>query len=159
MMATQDNAFIHALAREQNAWLCLIDILHHEEEALIQGDSDKLDSLNEPKLNQLQALGKYIHARNTSLAALGFEPNHQGMSAWVRQGAEEQITALWQHLCACELDAQSLNKRIGTLIEMRLTATRQALNVLLTCATDRGGIYSHDGMALGLTGGRALYAA
>lgn len=159
MIATQDNVFIHALAREQNAWLALIDILLHEEEALIQGNSDKLDSLNEPKLNQLRVLGKYIHARNTSLTALGFEPGHQGMSAWVKQGAKEEVIVLWQRLCECELDAQSLNKRIGTLIEMRLTATRQALNVLLTCTTDRGGLYSHDGMALGLTGGRALYAA
>jgi flagella synthesis protein FlgN len=158
-MAAQKNAFIHALVREQSTWLELIEVLHLEEVALLQGDSEKLESLNEPKLTLLQILGKHIHARNTSLTALAFEPSHSGMSAWVSACAEEQVTVLWHRLCEFELDAQSLNKRIGALIDMRLTTTRQALNVLFTCTADQGGLYSNDGMALGPASGRALYAA
>ena len=158
-MTAQHGAFVHALAREQNAWLALIDLLLQEETALIQGDSEQLTRLNEPKLDQLQTLAKHIRARNTSLAALGFESNHRGMSAWVRQCAGDRVAALWQRLCESELEAQNLNRRIGTLIDMRLTSTRQALNVLLTCATDRGGLYGRNGMAMGPAGGRPLSAA
>ena len=38
--------------------------------------------------------------------------------------------------------------RIGILIDLRLTATRQALNVLIQSATQQGGLYDQAGHAV-----------
>jgi flagella synthesis protein FlgN len=58
-----------------------------------------------------------------------------------------------------EQDAQAMNQRIGALIDLRLTSTRQALNVLVHSATSKGGLYDQAGLAVATHKGKPLTAA
>jgi flagella synthesis protein FlgN len=101
------------------------------------------------------------HAQNrhADLRAAGHTPDPAGMSAWLAQHKHPELLARWQQLNAMEREAQALNHRIGALIDMRLTATRQALNVLIHSATRQGGLYDQEGLAVAAHKGKPLTAA
>lgn len=152
-------AFIQELSREHSTWLSLIGLLEEEESALVRGDGDRLSAVNEPKLQRLQEISRFINARNAFLAANQFTPDHNGMADWVSHNDQGNAGTLWYQMCNYETRARNLNERIGILINMRLASTRQALNVLLAGAADQGSGYNHEGMALSPSGGRPLTSA
>lgn len=152
-------AFLQELSREHNTWLSLIALLEEEENALVRGDGDRLSALSEPKLQRLHDLTNYVKARNAFLVSNQFDPEHKGMAEWIAHHGRDNVDVLWNKLCDCETRARNLNERIGILINMRLGTTRQALNVLLANATEKGSGYTQEGMAIAPTGGRPLTSA
>jgi flagellar biosynthesis protein FlgN len=52
-----------------------------------------------------------------------------------------------------------MNQRIGALIDLRLSSTRQALNVLIHAATSQGGLYDESGFSVASRKGKPLTAA
>lgn len=149
-------AFIQELAREHAAWLDLIDLLSEEEGALMRGDTVKLATLCEPKLLRLQEITHFIQARKAFLVAQNFQADHDGMAAWLARNGKDEAASLWNRLRECETRARKLHERIAILLDMRMAATRQALNVLFTAVTGQGGGYNHEGMVVIPSGGRAL---
>jgi flagella synthesis protein FlgN len=147
------------LAVESAAWENLLTLLETEEQALVNGEADRLAQLNAAKLAQLNTLGNLARTRQKALLAAGFSADHAGMEGWLTQQAQPQLRARWQRLCAMELEAQAANQRIGTLIELRLASTRQALNVLIHAATRQGGLYDQAGQAVAARSGKPLTAA
>lgn len=152
-------AFLQQLALEHQAWLALLALLEEEESALVRGDGDKLAALGEPKLLRLQEITRFVQARNAFLAAGQYQPDHSGMAEWIARNGRDEAGKLWDTLCDCEARARKLHERIGILLNMRMSATRQALNVLLAAANGQGGGYSPDGMAVTPSGGRPLTSA
>lgn len=152
-------AFLQQLAHEHKAWLALLDLLEEEESALVRGDGDKLAALNEPKLLRLQEITRFVQARNSFLAVGQHQPDHGGMAEWIARNGRDEAGRLWQTLCECETRARRLHERIGILLNMHMSATRQALNVLLAAANGQGGGYNQDGMAVTPSGGRPLTSA
>lgn len=147
------------LAAESAAWQALLNVMTEEEQALVDGDADRLPSLNASKLAQLQTLNNMARTRHDALLAAGHTPDHAGMNAWLAQHDQAGQRDRWQHLCNLEQQAQALNQRIGTLINMRLSSTRQALNVLVHAATSQGGLYDQAGMSVATRNGKPLTAA
>lgn len=147
------------LAEESAAWQALLQTLQDEEQALIAGDADRLALLNAAKLTQLQNVSDHARNRHADLLAAGHTPDPAGMGAWLAQHKHPELLTRWQQLGAMEQEAQAMNQRIGSLIEMRLTSTRQALNVLIHSATSQGGLYDHDGLAVAAHKGKPLTAA
>ena len=147
------------LAVENAAWENLLTQLETEEQALVNGEADRLAQLNAAKLAQLNTLGNLARTRQKALLDAGFSASHAGMEGWLAQQAQPQLRARWQRLCAMELEAQAANQRIGTLIELRLASTRQALNVLIHAATRQGGLYDQAGQAVAARSGKPLTAA
>lgn len=136
------------LAIENAAWRHLLTLLEDEERALVDGDADRLAPLNAAKLSQLNTIGELARARHAALQAAGCTPNPAGMADWLTQSGEADHHVCWQQLCELEQQTQALNARIGTLIELRLASTRQALNVLIQSATQHGGLYDQAGQAV-----------
>lgn len=136
------------LAIEKAAWRTLLTLLEDEERALVDGDADRLAPLNASKLSQLNAIGELARARHAALQATGCTPDHAGMADWLARNGQSEHQLCWQQLCEMEQRAQALNARIGILIDLRLTATRQALNVLIQSATQQGGLYDQAGQAV-----------
>jgi flagella synthesis protein FlgN len=60
---------------------------------------------------------------------------------------------------SCVPPAIFLSSMAGALIELRLTSTRQALNVLVHSATSKGGLYDQAGLAVAAHKGKPLTAA
>ncbi|HUX30043.1 MAG TPA: flagellar protein FlgN [Thiobacillus sp.] len=154
-----NTALLARLKMENAAWQALLDVLQEEEKALIEGDADRLALLNTAKLTQLQTMSDHARSRLADLQAAGHPPDHAGMDAWLAQLGQPEARACWQQLHQMEQDAQAANQRIGTLIELRLTTTRQALNVLVHSATSQGGLYDQAGLAVAAHKGKPLAAA
>jgi len=150
---------ITQLAAENAAWQALLNLMTQEEQVLVDGEADRLEPLNTSKLAQLQTLSNLARARHDALLAAGHSANHEGMEAWLKQHGQPEHQTLWQQLCELEQQAQAINQRIGKLIEMRLTSTRQALNVLIHAATNQGGLYDQAGQAVSAHQGKPLTAA
>ncbi|WP_324780753.1 flagella synthesis protein FlgN [Thiobacillus sedimenti] len=157
--ASREPALGARLGMELAAWKALLNVLADEERALVAGDADRLPQLNASKLAQVQTLGNLVRARQDALRAAGHAADHTGMAAWLAQHGNAEHRAHWQELCGLEQEAQAMNQRIGTLIEMRLTATRQALNVLVHAATNRTGLYDQAGQSVATPRGKPLTAA
>jgi flagella synthesis protein FlgN len=158
--ASPDGSVLLARLKAENiAWQALLDVLQDEEQALIAGQADRVALLNTAKLAQLQCVSDHARGRHGELLAAGHTPNHAGMNAWLAQIGLPDLNTRWQRLCTMERDAQVMNQRIGSLIELRLAATRQALNVLVHSATHQGGLYDHAGLAVSAHKGKPLTAA
>jgi flagella synthesis protein FlgN len=153
------SALLARLKGEGAAWQALLQTLQDEEQALIAGDADRLTLLNPVKLTQLQNVSDHAQNRHADLRAAGHTPDPAGMGAWLAQHKHPELLACWQQLNTMEREAQALNQRIGALIDMRLTATRQALNVLIHSATSQGGLYDQEGLAVAAHKGKPLTAA
>jgi flagella synthesis protein FlgN len=147
------------LTAESAAWQALLNVMAEEEGALVDGDADRLAQLNASKLAQLQTLGNLARTRREELQAAGYAPDRSGMEAWLAQLGQPEARTRWQTLCEMEAQAQALNQRIGALIEMRLSSTRQALNVLIHAATNQTGLYDQDGLSVATRQGKPLTAA
>lgn len=157
--SARSHALIAQLTAEQAAWQALLNVLGEEERALVDGEADRLVPLNASKLSQLQTLGNLARARHDALLAAGHSADHAGMDAWLAQQGQPEHDARWRKLCDMEQQARATNQRIGTLIEMRLSATRQALNVLIHAATNQNGLYDQAGQSVAATKGKPLTAA
>ena len=158
--ASPDGSVLLARLKAENiAWQALLDVLQDEEQALIAGQADRVALLNTAKLAQLQCVSDHARGRHGELLAAGHTPNHAGMNAWLAQIGLPDLNTRWPRLCTMERDAQVMNQRIGSLIELRLAATRQALNVLVHSATHQGGLYDHAGLAVSAHKGKPLTAA
>ncbi len=144
---------------ENAAWQALLKTLGEEERALVDGEADLLAQLNTAKLTQLQALSNLSRTRHGQLTAAGHTPDHAGMATWLAQHNQTEYLPRWRQLCEMEQQAQSLNQRIGTLIDLRLASTRQALNVLIHAATSQGGLYDQAGQSVGQGNGKRVITA
>ena len=144
---------------ESTAWQALLKVLGEEEQALVAGEADNLAQLNASKLAQLQTLGNLAQARHAGLVAAGHTPDHPGMALWLAKHGQSEQHTRWRQLCEMEEQAQAMNQRIGTLIDLRLASTRQALNVLMQAATSQSGLYDQAGQSVGAGNGKPIIAA
>lgn len=152
-------ALLARMKVENAAWQALLQVMQEEERALVDGDADRLALLNTAKLTQMQTVSDHARSRHADLLAAGHTPDHLGMDAWLAQHGQPEQRARWQRLREMEQAAQAMNQRIGALIELRLTSTRQALNVLVHSATSQGGLYDQAGLAVAAHKGKPLTAA
>ena len=152
-------ASIAKLPAENTAWQALLEVLAQEEHALVEGEADLLPKLSASKMAQLRTLSNLAHARHDDLLSAGLPADYSGMQTWLsHQGSPEQ-RMLWESLRTMELQAQAMNQRIGVLIELRLSSTRQALNVLVQAAKNQGGLYDQAGCSVATRNGKPLTAA
>jgi len=158
-MSPNESPLIRQLAAESAAWDALLKVLNEEERALIDGEADRLPKLNASKLECLHATGDLARARLNTLRDLVLSPDSTGMEAWLAQHGMPAVQADWQKLRAMEEQAQAINQRIGKLIDMRLGATRQALNVLLQAAAGQAGLYDQAGQSVAARPSKPLTAA
>ena len=143
---------------ELSAFRDFVQVLHTEQEALIQGDIDRLIELARLKSEKVLLLSQFAERRNRYLAANGRNPEQQGsMDKWLQQhGGESPHTAeAWEQLLEQAKIAQQINQVNGSLIEIKLRFNQQALTLLQTAANQTG-IYGPDGQTHASGLGRPL---
>lgn len=156
-MPHADSTRQNALDAEIGAWQALLDILRDEEQALVRGDADRVAQITPIKLAQVDSIGSHIRARQTALAAAGHPASAAGMAAWI--GKDPAQGARLRQLGELEAATQAANQRVGALVDMRLGAARQAMNVLVHAATRGNGLYDESGQAVAPRSGKPLSAA
>lgn len=145
------------LDEEIGAWQALLDILREEEQALVSGDAERVARITPIKLTQVDAVGTLVRDRQRALSAAGQPADNTGMANLL--GNDDAGKARWQRLGELEAAAQAANQRVGTLLDMRLGAARQALNVIVHAATRSNGLYDESGQAVAAHSGKPLSAA
>lgn len=156
-MPRADSTRPNELDDEIGAWQAFLEILRDEEQALVNGDAERVAQITPIKLAQVDSIGAHIRARQAALSAAGHPVTAAGMAAWI--GNDPAQSARLRRLDELEAAAQAANQRIGALVDMRLGAARQAMNVLIHAATRGNGMYDESGQAVATRSGKPLSAA
>ena len=157
-MVGEASEFIANLLVEHRTFDEFVELLQTEQEALQQGDVDRLVALAQLKSNIVVTLAQIEDQRNRKLAAAGFRPDPVGMGTWLKQHAVDFPSAekTWTELLSKARQAQMLNQANGIMIEQKLRHNQQAL-AILQAAANQASTYGPDGHThAGKHGGRPL---
>jgi len=141
-----------AVLREELAELKLFNtLLQTEQNALVQGDADRVGQLADEKAEHVALLGRLGEQRSRYLAAQKLESNAAGMAAWLQRNASlaANAKAVWRDLLVKAQKAQLLNETNGMLIANSLQQNRIKLSALQAAAAPDG-VYRADGQMRGL---------
>lgn len=149
--------FAAGMQDERIALVAFTGLLEAEQDALIQGDADRLAELAPEKASQIELLIHLGESRNRYLAAQDLNPSAAGMLAWLNRnpGFATAVRKIWRELLAQAEKAQQINHDIGLLIERRLQQNRLKLAVLQTAAAPDG-TYRPDGQLRSLRSARSI---
>jgi flagellar biosynthesis protein FlgN len=149
--------FVDGLRDEQIALAAFTGMLRSEQDALVQGDADRLAQLATEKAGQIELLTHLGELRSRHLASQNLPGSAEGMLAWLSRnpGFAAAVRKLWQGLLAQAETARQLNQVNGVLIENRLQQNRLRLAVLRTAAASDG-VYRADGQLRPLRNTRSL---
>lgn len=138
--------FVAGLQDEQAALTSFIGSLQAEQDALVQGDADRLAQLAADKATRIELLALLGEQRSRHLAAQNLTGNAQGMVTWLKRnpGFAAAVKKIWLALLALAETAQQINQNNGILIETRLQQNRLKLAVLQTAA-GANSVYRPDG--------------
>ena len=149
--------FVAGLRDEHAALVAFTGLLQAEQDALVQGDADRLGELAADKAAKLELLTHLGEQRNCHLASQSLDASAEGMLAWIKrnQGFSAAVTKIWQALLAQAEKAQQLNNNNGALIASRQQQNRLKLSVLQTAAAPDG-VYRADGQLRPLRSARSI---
>jgi flagella synthesis protein FlgN len=108
----------------------LLHDLQSEQSALVSADLDTIERMVDKRVELLQALGAAANARYEALAASGFEPNEQGMSAWLKKQSNPLLDEAWVSFQAQLVQAKELNRLNGILINKNFMRNQEKLDAL-----------------------------
>jgi len=130
---------------EQDAKLLneLLFLLSREQVSLINADIDSIESMLDEKGNLLQRINASVQVRYKALFKAGFEPNENGMAAWVRKDTLPQQVEAWQNFQKTLEQAKELNRLNGQLINKHFNRNQQFINHLHGAPST--GVYGPNG--------------
>ena len=108
----------------------LLNDLQEEQTALISADLDMIERMIDKRVELLQELGAAASSRYDALAAAGFEPNEQGMSAWLEQQSNQVLDKAWVTFQQQLARAKELNRLNGILINKHFQRNQEKLDAL-----------------------------
>jgi flagella synthesis protein FlgN len=152
--------FVAGLQDEQAALAAFTGLLQAEQDALIQGDADRVAELAGDKATQIELLAHLGEVRSRHLAAQNLSGNAEGLLAWLGRnpGFAAAVRKIWRELLAQAEVARQLNLSNGVLIESRLQQNRLKLAVLQSAAA-ADGVYRADGQLGALRSARSFSLA
>lgn len=132
MMATATHLSSSPVTFEKDAALVseLLNDLQSEQSALISADLDVIERMVDKRVELLQALGAAANSRYDALAAAGFEPNEQGMSAWLQTQSSPLLDSAWVTFQQQLVQAKELNRLNGILINKNFIRNQEKLDAL-----------------------------
>jgi len=149
--------FVAGLQDEQVALVDFTGLLQAEQDALVQGDADRLAELAADKAAKIELLTHLGELRSRHLAAQNLSASAEGMLSWLNRnpGFAAAVRKIWRELLARAETARQINQSNGLLIESRLQQNRLKLAVLQTAAA-ADGVYRSDGQLRPLRSARSL---
>ena len=155
--ATNAALFVAGLQDEQSALVAFTSLLQAEQDALVQGNTDRLAQLAADKAAQLELLTHLGEQRSRHLAAQKIEDSADGMLAWMDRnpGFAAAVKKIWRELLAQAEKARQINVSIGLLIENGLRQNHLKLAVLQSAASPDS-VYRCDGRLRPLRSARSL---
>lgn len=108
----------------------LLNDLQSEQSALVSADLDTIERMVDKRVELLQALGAAANARYDALGSAGFEPNEQGMSAWLKKQSSQILEQAWLSFQQQLVQAKELNRLNGILINKNFQRNQEKLDAL-----------------------------
>jgi flagella synthesis protein FlgN len=133
----------------------LVAVLQQEQQALVEGDVDRLETLASSKAELLRQLAGLADKHNRYLARQGLRPDRGGMKTWLAKSADAKVAAAWSESLQLAEAVRQLNQTNGAMITARLNHNQEALAALLGAAS-AASLYGRDGQTLRSSGGRPL---
>ena len=134
---------LSAFQSELAALSRFIEVLQHEQTALVNADVDQLVTISAEKLKQAEQLNRLAQARVSALESLGIDSDRTHVETWLASQSRD-MTEAWNALIEAAKTAQRLNQTNGKLIESQLQNNQQALNTLVGAA-NQSAVYGADG--------------
>jgi len=150
---TDANPLLNLLLEEAGQLRGFLVLLEREQQALVDGDVDRLLTLAAEKNDAFGRLARLGAARAGKLAEAGLGADRPGMEAWLAR--QPGTRPAWEALLELASRADELNRSNGKLIASRLAHNQQALATLLAAA-NQAALYGPDGQARPVGGGRSL---
>jgi flagella synthesis protein FlgN len=149
--------FVAGLQDEQIALVAITSLMQAEQDALVQGDADRLAALGADKAVRIERLTVLGEQRSRHLAAQNLGASAEGMLIWSNRnpGFAAHARKLWRELLTQAETARQINHSNGLLIESRLQQIRLKLAVLQTAAASDG-VYRSNGQLRPLRSTRSL---
>lgn len=149
-------AFRALLDEEASALRAFLALLNREQQALVDGDIDRIQSLANEKSAATAQLTHIGTRRDKFLARGGISHTRSDIESWLAsQPRAAETRASWQGTIALAAEAQQTNRRNGHLIACRMQHNRQALAVLLA-AGQPCSLYGPDGQTRAASSARHL---
>lgn len=160
---TQSQAPTHAefaetLEAETEALRQFLQILQSEQEALTQGNIDKLGEFARLKSEQGVRLSLLSSNHNRLLNQHGLGDTPENIRQLIQRedpDGKYSLAQSWEKLLELAKQAQDMNRLNGTMIEMQLKRNQQALAILQEAAKQTS-LYGPDGHSQALGTGRRL---
>ncbi len=108
----------------------LVFLLSREQISLIDADIDAMEDLLDEKGMLLQSINASVQVRYQALSNAGYEPNENGMAAWIESSAGVKQLQLWQDFQQTLEQAKELNRLNGQLINKHFNRNQQFLHQL-----------------------------
>lgn len=108
----------------------LLNDLQEEQTALVSADLDMIERMIDKRVELLQELSAAASSRYDALAAAGFEPNEQGMAAWLQQQSSQILDKAWLTFQQQLARAKELNRLNGILINKHFQRNQEKLDAL-----------------------------
>lgn len=124
----------------------LVALLANEQSSLINPNVSAVESVIEQKDELLKKISASVKVRNDALAKAGFEPNENGMVAWINKNALRQTMQKWQAFQQSVAQAKELNRLNGQLINKHFIRNRQFI-AHLKGNPRNDGVYGPNGHA------------
>jgi flagella synthesis protein FlgN len=135
-------------------------LLQSEQDALVQGDADRVAALAADKEERIKTLARLSEQRSGRLHSEGLSGRTEGMQTWIQRHPEHAATArrTWQQLLTGAEAARQINQSNGVLIDNQLKQNRLRLAVLQTAGA-LDGVYQSDGRLTTAHHGRSFIQA
>jgi flagella synthesis protein FlgN len=128
----------------------LVSLLAREQNNLVRVDIDAIETLLEEKAALLQKINEAAKLRYATLAEHAYEPNEQGMTAWLDQKADSAAQHAWLNFQKTLTQAKEMNRVNGLLITKHFNNTRSRLSVLQSAGQQASPqFYGPDGQVSG----------
>ena len=147
--------FISALHAERTALRAFIHLLEIEQQALLNEQTEQVQTLADDKTKIVQELTKLVDARRNDMFTRGIKVEPGSMETWLKTHTPINLPA-WHEIRQLAIHAQHMNHTNGELIQVKMRHNQQTLIMLHNATHSANGLYGPDGQPSLPVSGRIL---
>lgn len=147
--------FISQMQVERTALHAFIRLLETEQQALLNEQTDQIQTLAVNKTQMVQELTNLVNARRSGMLMRGIKIEPGSMEAWLQAHTASNLPA-WHEIQQLATHAQLMNRTNGELIQVKMRYNQQTLTMLHNATHSANGLYGPDGQPSSPVSGRIL---
>ncbi len=150
--------FISQMHAERTALHAFIRLLETEQQALLNEQTEQIQTLADSKTQMVQELTKLVNARRNGMLARGIKFEPGSMQTWLQTHTAINLPT-WQEIQQMATHAQHMNRTNGELIQVKMRHNQHTLTMLHNATHSANGLYGPDGQPSVPASGRILNSA